>query len=443
MKKIYFFIIFIIFQFTLLSNGSDFWGINSQNLSNGGTQTSGVNDYTAAYYNPAKLPFIGLSNGGGYQFNYYALNIDLVDNRTEGNKKLFRIKSPKKLQTSYSSYTLGFTLPVFDNKNYGFNIGFVNNYIENDIAKISVFDEKIYQYYRYHSMVKTLLMNLGIGFKFLKNFGIGFGVAQLVSVVGQTDVQFKIGYDDDDDPYNDSFISGKDLYLGVVNQRAYNLSFFYKNSLYSLGLTLKQDLSLPYEIPASIVLKDFNGDGEDATIKLLIKGKGVWLPDEINFGASLNLKKQISSEFHLNISYQFWSKAPKPYSFTTINSDAELLKIEDLTSNQGEITYKDTINLNLAYNYYLDYNKLGFAISYRPSMIKNHDNLTNLIDNDIIAFSTGFKLKLLSKKGKNLYINFAYSLQHAISKSEYSSYYRSDVDYGGNIHLFYTDILYE
>ncbi len=443
--KFIIYLIFIFLSFSIFSNGGDFWGINAENLSMGGSQTAGVNDYSAAYYNPAKLPFIGLSNGLGYQFTKYNLFIDLDDNRSEESKNFFRTDSPKRLQDSYSSYTLGFTIPIFNTEKYGLNIGFVNNYIENDVAKISVFDEKLYQFYKYHSSVETLLMNLGIGFKFLRYFSVGAGVAQLVSVVGATNVQFKQGLDDDNDPANDSIISGKDLYLGVVNQRAYNLSFFVTYDIYSAGLIYKQELLLPYKIPASITLKDFNGQGNDATIDLLIEGVGVWLPPKFEFGFSIDLKEQISSLIHFNISYELWSKAPAPYSFTSINSDANLLKIEDLKSYEGLIKYRDTINVNLGYSFiFLKNNQINLGFAYRPSVITKHDRFTNIIDTDIISVSTGVKIKLLSgfNPNSNLYLNIAYSIQHSLDKNEYSSYYKSDVDYGGNIHLFFIDISY-
>jgi len=439
---IYLIMIFLVID--IYSNGSDFWGINAHNLSLGGTQTAGVNDYTAAYYNPAKLSFIGLSNGIGYQYSKYNLYIDLEDNRSKQTKEFFRTDTPQEIQSSYSSYTIGFTIPVFNNSNYGLNIGFVNNYIENDVAKISVFDEKLYQFYRYHSNVETLLMNLGVGFKFLKHFSFGLGVAQLVSVIGETNVQFKIGEDADDDATNDSIISGKDLYLGVVNQRAYNFSFFMNYSIYSLGIIYRQELSLPYKIPASITLKDFNGPGKDATIDLLIEGVGVYLPPKIDLGFSLNLQKQISSLIHFNISYEFWSSAPAPYSFTSINSDADLLKITDLKSYEGVVIYKDSINFNLGYSFiFLKDNKLNIGFSYRPSIIKKHDKLTNIIDSDVFSSSIGSKIKLVSGGGNNLYLNLAYSVQHNFEKKEYSYYYKSDVKYGGNIYLFYVDISYE
>ena len=445
MRKIIYFVLMLT-VINIFSNAGDFWGVNARNLSLGGAQTSGVNDYTAAYYNPAKLPFIGLSNGVGYQFSKYNLFINLKDNRDEETKAFFRTNSPKKLQDSYSSYTIGFTLPIFNTEKYGLNIGFVNNYIENDVAKISVFDEKLYQYYKYHSSVETLLMNLGIGFKFLRYFSIGLGVAQLVSVIGATSVQFKLGLDDDNNPANDSIISGKDLYLGVVNQRAYNISFFMNYDIYSVGFIYKQELLLPYKIPASITLKDFNGQGKDATIDLLIKGVGVWIPPKIELGFSVNLEKQFHSLIHFNISYEFWSKAPAPYSFTSINSNANLLKIEDLNSYEGVIKYQNTINLSLGYSFvFLKNNKLNLGFAYRPSVITKHDKLTNFIDTDIYSYSIGFKIKLLSifNNTQKLFLNLAYSLQHSLAKNEYSSYYKSDVNYGGNIHLFFIDISYE
>lgn len=445
MKKIVY-LTLMLMVVNINANAGDFWGVNASNLSLGGSQTSGVDDYTATYYNPAKLPFIGLSNGLGYQFSKYNLFINLKDNRSESTKKFFRTNIPKRLQDGYSSYTIGFTLPIFSTDNYGLNIGFVNNYIENDVAKISVFDEKLYQYYKYHSNVETLLMNLGIGFKFLKHFSIGIGVAQLVSVIGATNVQFKLGQDDDDDPANDSIISGKDLYLGVVNERAYNISFFANYSIYSVGLIYKQDLSLPYKIPASITLKDFNGEGNDAKIDLLIKGVGVWVPPKLELGFSINLEKYIYSSIHLNISYELWGNAPAPYSFTSINSNANLLKIEDLNSYKGLVKYRDIINLSLACSFlFLKYNKLNFAFAYRPSVITKHDRFTNIIDTDIMAYSIGFKIKLLSlfNSSQSLFLNLAYSLQQSIAKNEYSYYYKSDVNYGGNIHLFFVDISYE
>ncbi len=445
MKKIIY-LALILTVVNISANAGDFWGINARNLSLGGTQISGVDDYTAAYYNPAKLPFIGLSNGIGYQFSKYNLFINLKDNRSESTKKFFRTDSPKKLQDGYSSYTIGFTLPIFNTDNYALNIGFVNNYIENDVAKISVFDEKLYQYYKYHSNAETLLMNLGVGFKFLRHFSIGIGVAQLVSVVGATNVQFKLGADDDDDPANDSIISGKDLYLGVVNKRAYNISFFMNYDIYSVGLIYKQELSLPYKIPASITLKDFNGEGNDAKIDLLIEGVGVWLPPKLELGFSINLEEYIYSSIHFNISYEFWSNAPAPYSFTSVNSDANLLKIEDLNSYRGLVKYRNTVNLSLGYSFiFLKNNKLNFAFAYRPSVITKHDRFTNTIDTDIMSYSIGFKIKLLSmfNSTQSLFLNLAYSLQQSITKSEYSSYYKSDVNYGGNIHLFFIDISYE
>jgi long-subunit fatty acid transport protein len=446
MKLIFIYFIIILFSINLYSNGGDFWGINSKNLSLGGDQTAGVNDYTAAFYNPAKLPFIGLSNGIGYQYSKYNLNISLDDNRDQETKNFFKIDKPQKIQDSYSSYTIGFTIPIFNTENYGLSIGFVNNYIENDVAKISIFDEKIYQFYKYHSNVETLLMNLGVGFKFLKRYSIGVGVAQLVSVIGETNVQFELGNDTDTDPANNSIISGKDLYLGVVNERAYNFSFFMEYGIYSIGLIYKQSLSLPYKIPATITLKNFNGQDKDAHLDLLIEGVGLWLPPKINLGFALDLKKYINSLFYFNVSYEFWSEAPVPYSLTSVNSDATLLKIDDLKSDQGVIEYKDSINISIGYTLIiLKDNELNMGFSYRPSIVKKHDSRTNIIDTDVLSSSIGAKIKLLPmfENSKNLYLNLAYSLQHNFEKNEYSSYYKSNVNYGGNIHLFFIDISYE
>jgi len=431
--------IILLLQINIYSNGGDFWGINARNLSQGGIQVAGVDDYTAAFYNPAKLAFIGISNGIGYQYSKYSLKINLNDNRNEESKRIFSIESPKKLQNSYSSYTIGFTIPIFNTEDYGINVGFVNNYIENDVAKISIFDEKIYQFYRYHSNVETVLMNLGIGFKFLKHFSFGLGVAQLVSVVGETNVQFTA--------FEDSSITGKELYLGAVNKRAYNFSFFFKHDIYSIGMVYKQSLALPYKIPASIIINDLTTkEGEPAVIDLLIEGVGLWLPPKIDLGFSINLSKKINSLIHFNISYEFWSQAPAPYSFTSVNSDASLLLIEDLKSYEGIVNYKDSINLSLGYSLnILKDHFLNFGLAYRPSIIKNHDMFTNFVDTDIFAFSLGGKIKLLPmfNNEHNLYLNLAYSLQYSISNKERNDYYKSDVEYGGNIHLFYIDLSYE
>jgi len=442
-------IVFTLIQIHSYSNAGDFWGINSKNLSLGGRQVSGVNDYSAAFHNPSKLPFIGLNNGIGYQYSLYKLKINMEDKRSEKNKELFISKSPKKLQNGYSSFTLGFTIPIFKTKSYGLSLGLASNFIEDNISKISIFDEKLYQFYKFHSNVETFLMNLGIGFQFLKNYSIGLGLAQLVSVKGETNVRFKLGNDYDKETNNNSYIISKDLYLTVVNQRAFNFSLSANYNIFSFSAVYKQSLSLPYKIPASIVIKNLTTeDGKQgASIDLLIEGYGFWLPPKLDFGFSLDLSKKINSLIHLNISYELWGKAPEPYSFTSINSDASLILIKNLESLKPSIKYEDSINIYLGYSLnFFQEQRFNLGFSYRPSIIKSHDKLTNIVDNDTISFSTGFELKLLSNKSKNfkdLYLNIAYSIQHALYKSEYSNYYNSSVNYGGNIHLFFIDILYK
>ncbi len=437
--------ILYIFSIKVYANGGDFWGINSKSTSLSTAMTSGVDDYSASFYNPAKLSFIGLSNGGGYQYSLYNLDITFDDNRTEKDIANFT-KSTKELQDGYHSYTFGFTIPVFETKEYALVFGMVNNYVENDLAKISVYDEKTYQYYRYHSDVETVLMNAGIGFKFLSRFSIGFGLAQLVSVSGETKVDFNIGNDLDDDPNNDSKIYGKELFLGVVNERSYNFSFFVDYSPILIGLIYKQALKLPYKIPATIKIKDFEGEGKDAVIDLLIEGMGIWLAPEITLGTTYIINKK--NRVNLDLSYQFWSKAPKPYSYTTVtNPDENSLLYMNSESNQYLIAYRDTINIALGYSFTTKNYEINSGFLFRPSVIEKTHSQVNYVDNNVLGLSLGTKINLTSlfsnNQDKNLYLNFAYSLQHHINQKENNKYYNSEVNYGGDIHLFNLDISYE
>lgn len=428
-------VIMLLFSNILFGSIGDFFGINAKSNGLSNTQTSAVNDYSAAFFNPAKLPFIGISNGMGFNYNIFKLHINLNDNRTEQNKQDFIIDSPKKEQSNIYGYYFGFTIPIFNTENYGLSVGMLYYNPENDVAKINIFDEKYYQYYKFHSDIQTISMNAGLGFKIFKNFGFGIGVSQLVSVEGSTQVMFN--YDD----VNGSEITGKDLFLGVVNERSYNLSFYGEIKDFSFGIIYKQALKLPYKIPAQIILKNFNGDGKDATLNILIAGMGVWIAPKLNLGLSYNLKK-ISTIISSDINYEFWSEAPNPYSYTVLNSDAVLLKIDNLESYKGSVVFSNTINFSLGIEKKFENFDIFGGFQYKPSVIKSHGKSVNYVDNDLYGISVGFSYKIskLLNNTRDLYINLSYAFIIAENSKEYSKYYNSNVDYNGIIQTVFFDL---
>ncbi len=431
--------IYWVFASTLYANS--FWGVNAKSLSLGSAQTTGVDDYSAVYYNPAKLAFISISNGISYQNSFYDLNINFKDNRKNTDKKDFNISDIKKLQDHYYSYTAGFTIPIFEKEDYALNSGFLISLTNGDIAKIKVFDEKTYQYYRYHSSVETIDMNLGIGFKFLKNYSIGLGIRQLVSVKGEANVDFKLGNDLDNDPNNDSQILAKEIYLNVLSERSFVFSLFAKLDPFFLALVFKDSIELPYKIPARITIKEFEGE-KDTILNLMLKGIGVYKPKEINLGLSYHISKSI---INLDLSYQLYSLAPQPYSYASVdNFNEDSLLYMKAKSDDFKIKFRNTLNIALSYSFDNTLYQINTGLQFRQSLIEKTNRFVNFVDNDTLGFSLGFRLninKMLNINTKrNFHISLAYSLQRHIYKTEKNTYYNSNVKYGGNVQLLFLDL---
>ena len=65
---------------TAKANPLDTYGLSSRQISVGGTATAGADDYSAAYYNPGKLPFVPNGFGAGLLFSFDDVAI-LLKNR--------------------------------------------------------------------------------------------------------------------------------------------------------------------------------------------------------------------------------------------------------------------------------------------------------------------------------------------------------------------------
>ncbi len=414
-----------LFSFFIISSvfasGARGWGINALSQSRSGAQTAAVDDYSATYYNPAKLAIIGVSSGVGVGYNF--MNLDFSTPETEA-------ETPEK-PDNYYSLNFGFTIPVFDFNGYRLIIGMSYFGVEDKIASIQVFDEKKYQYHPYHSHLNTIQMNAGGGLYISKLLSVGFGVAQMVSVKGETSVYFE--YKDN----NESKILNKDLYLGVKHKISFIFSIFGEVGDLSYGLVYREAQSLPYKIPASIKLKDMNGAGKDANIELFIEGIGFWTPPKIELGLSYFFEK-IDLLIFSDLSYQFWSGAPKPYSITSINSDMTLLKIEDLQNRFGSVKFRDILKIALGFSKVINNFTINGGFSYTPKTIESHDRLTNYIDQDGYGFSLGLSYRL-----KTLVLNLSYALIFHLKESEHSDLYGGDVEFGGNIHLLSFEIGYK
>lgn len=350
---------------TARANTFDTYGFDPRGISLGGAQAADARDFTAAYYNPARLALASKINTG-VSFTFARASVDVT------SKDPARPVEGLKPEDSMS-YALGFVYPFGGKVQDKVAIGLAISMPVRNLLKVQGVDPSKPHWYLYQSSLDRIQIHAGLGVRPLEWLLIGVGAQMLSDFAG--DVHFEI------DLFNKNF-KRRDL-VNELNTRVAPTAGISAIPMKGLefGFTYRSPMQLDFRLPNYIDM------GDIGTLFLDVKGVSFYTPHEFVLGGKWDLPMLPELTVTADVEYAMWSKAPNPASSVTVRLGGDLVdglglgKAFALDSADQSPGFEDILIPRIGAEY-----RVGerFAIRggyvLRPTMTPRQNGMTNLLD---------------------------------------------------------------
>jgi long-chain fatty acid transport protein len=352
------------------------YGYGPRAAAMGGAMTAEANDYTAAFYNPARLVDRKEFNFGfHFQWNRLVPNVESLDRARPVDCST--CQPPDAVGTAF-----GFLFPLAGKVKNHVAIG-VGVYLPTGVLlRLQATDPGSPSWYRFQGNTERLGLHLGVGIKIVEWFKIGLGLQVLADLLGKggavrVDVFSKE-------------VERRDLdaYLATRAAPVVGLSIAPLQRL-RIGVTYRAEIMLRYEIPATVEL---DGIG---TLGFTLAGVAHYHPHNVSGGVAFDVTDALTVS--LDVDWSHWSAAPSPYLSLDVDLSGPTLdglglgSALDILSPTQRPGFVDTVGVRLGGEYRLSERFAARAGGfYRPTPVPRQDTAgTNLMDNAAIGAAVG------------------------------------------------------
>lgn len=400
------------------ASGPDTIGFGSRPTAMGGAYTAISEDYTAVYYNPAGLGFAKDSTIGlGYSYSEPQFK-DVGDNIDIPLIRAINIGVSSPLGTGKISKTISIGLGIYNPTSY--------------MIRVRSLDPKRRNYIMFENRANRISVFAGASYKPLDSLSIGVGVELLAGLT----VKMAL------DPTRKTDTLSIDSPMPVVAV-PYAGVMFRPFKFLSLGFAFRGSISVPIELPATILLF-----GEEV-VYIKEKFTDFYKPHEISLGAAYFYKDQavVSAE----VTWLQYSKFIPPVPEVKEVSPQEFKSlVTDLLGLPEDINphFKDIWQIRVGGEFWaLPYIPVRAGYSLRPSPVPEQKGSSNYMDSTvhIVSFGTGVKFKdpfgILSKPVSiDAYFQTQILTERTYSKD--SQTYGEAYSFSGQLYTFGLDITY-
>jgi long-chain fatty acid transport protein len=357
----------------------DTYGFGPRAAAMGGAMTAEARDYSAVFYNPALLvERKDIDFGFSFQWNKMVSD---VHSEREPELDCALCTPPDSV-----GYSLGLLFPLAGKVKNRVALG-LGIYIPSQrLLRLLAPEPNAPFWYHYQSGFERIVIHVGAGIKITDWLTIGLGAQVLADLVPE---QGGLGADVKVDLFNKTVKARSiDAHLATRVSPVLGLQVHPIERL-RIGATYRGEISLLYQIPASV---DLEGIG---VLGFTIQGTTHYTPHTVAFGASWDITPELTVA--LDGEWQHWSAAPSPYMDISIDLSGDTLKalgledaldIKSLVQRPG---FSDTVNTRLGVEYRLsDRFAARLGGFFKPTPVpKQSVPGTNILDCDAIGIAAG------------------------------------------------------
>lgn len=251
----------------------DIQGVGARNNAMGGAATASVNDFTAAYYNPAALSRC-VDDHVGVDIRHTIYDVSV---RRIGADAPPSSPKPTRDQTRI---TTGFCLHLPYNITFGMSLGIG---LQNQMTVDAATPNSRPQWIMYGESLEQLSTAIGLAYRPIPQLAIGIGG----SIIVNTDISFgatvPVAVDDDGDGYTDP--ASADVSLHVVPSGAPYAGIHVRPiPQLDIGVTFRGSMYVDLQVPATISARAIGGI--DIPIPIQISGLAWYTPRQLAVGVA-------------------------------------------------------------------------------------------------------------------------------------------------------------
>ena len=352
------------------------FGFNPRSTAMAGALTAEANDYTATFYNPALLVNRTDVNFG-FSFNWWRPITEVTPKDPARTLDCTYCRPPDAL-----GWSLGFLFPLGGVVKNRVALG-VGLYVPIErLLRLMAADPDQPMWYHFTNHQERLVLYLGAGIRIVDWLTIGLGIQLLADLVGQG-AKVKV------DLFSKRVESQSlDSHLATHAAPVFGLQVR-PHPRVRIGATFRYEMSLTYEIPATV---DLEGIG---TLAFVATGLAHYSPHTIAFGVAVDVHPDVTLALDGEVS--LWSLAPTPYTSLKIDLSGETLDALglgtalDITYEPGTPGFADTFGGRLGAEYRISQRvaaRLGAFL--RPTPVPRQNSArTNILDATTVGVTAG------------------------------------------------------
>jgi long-chain fatty acid transport protein len=352
------------------------FGFGPRGASMAGALTADVDDFTAVFYNPARL-VLRKDVNFGFHFSWYRAATSVVQNDLAKDLDCTYCTPPDAV-----GFATGLIFPLGGKAKNRVAIG-LGLYLPSQVLlRVQAPDPDSPFWYHYNSNPERVVIYTGVGIRLTDALTFGVGLQTLADLIGQG-ASLRV------DLFSRQVKRRQiDSHLATRSGPVAGLHFAPTDN-FRLGLTFRYEMELLYQIPASI---DLDGIG---TLAFTVQGVGHFSPHTVVLGAAWDVTPDFTVT--ADVQWQNWSAAPTPYLGLTVDLSGDTLKALglddalDLGSPEQPPGFVDTVGGKLGVEYRVSERfALRGGAFYRPTPVPRQNAPgTNILDATTLGIAGG------------------------------------------------------
>ncbi len=363
----------------------ELYGFGPRAAAMGGAMTAEVNDYTAAFYNPAQMAGRELLNVGvSFQYLGMISQVSSLDPARE-------VRCTNCVAPPVAGTTFGAVFPL---------IGFLKDrvalglgvYLPGGVlVGLDTPDRETPYWLRYQSSAEKLQLHMALAVKIMNWLKVGVGLQVLAYIEGKTA------------NVNVNLFAPRVLAVdidAVLGARAAPVFALFSQPIprLRLGATFRWAMQIDYRIPATVEVTNLG------TLGVILEGVTQFTPHTLQLGVAFD----VTENFTLSLDGQWmhWSQTPSPYMGVVLEVDSDTLEalgmqgVTDVPSRQPA-GFSDAFGGRLGAELRVhDRVALRAGSFVRQSPVPSQDApRTNLMDNTTVGASLGLGLNFFDPWG--------------------------------------------